>query len=575
MEKLSYDALIERRHLLEDAYKSNQFKKTIAHADEILNELGSAEVDEGYKEKLRPYIYWRKAMSYMGIAEDIINTKKDGEKEEEKKDALNKAIYSLYDYGDYGWEDWAIYMLMSAFEDLGEMTKARNIAIYLLGSDEPKIRNSAFGFYRRNTDLLFNKFFEVFKKAPAFYVQDDSWYQKWHDAYEWNGVGEYVEFSKKVAIGYKFTNAIPYQDRKYVYIGRNIEQIAGTYQFFDKERIVNWIFTLDQLPADMVFPLGRPQPGLYMTHPVKTDRYYPMKSAEETLFMEKVREFCWLVQCLGAIEVSFHSNKGLSVSQGMGESMNVNAEVGVRKVSIGGGYSNSMERDESFNSNQQVELVQHFSPKKQAYCPNDLIWLDSDPAWQMLLKQRLEGGILEYTYKISSSETCQISTSEMEEVKANFEYIMVKANGSYNSSTDNTFSRHEDTEWSLHVKFAPLEELAKQSSNHKTEALKFSDEEIEYFDMVKECLEDGEIGVRERKLLDKIRVKNGISEERAKELEATLSAPQLTDDEKEYLEAFKDACEDGKVSDKQRRLLEKLRVMYGISEERAMLLENI
>lgn len=55
----------------------------------------------------------------------------------------------------------------------------------------------------------------------------------------------------------------------------------------------------------------------------------------------------------------------------------------------------------------------------------------------------------------------------------------------------------------------------------------------------------------------------------AKELEVTLNASQLTDDEKEYLEAFKDACEDGKVSDKQRRLLEKLRVMLGISEERA------
>ena len=93
--------------------------------------------------------------------------------------------------------------------------------------------------------------------------------------------------------------------------------------------------------------------------------------------------------------------------------------------------------------------------------------------------------------------------------------------------------------------------------------------------MIKDCLEDGEIGMRERKLLNKIRVKNGISEERAKELEATLSAPQLTDEEKEYLEAFKDACEDGKISDKQRRLLEKLRVMYGITEERSRELEKM
>ena len=82
-------------------------------------------------------------------------------------------------------------------------------------------------------------------------------------------------------------------------------------------------------------------------------------------------------------------------------------------------------------------------------------------------------------------------------------------------------------------------------------------------------IKDGEIGMRERQLLDKIRVKNGISEKRAQDLEASLSVPKLTDDEKEYLEAFKDACEGGKVSDKQRRLLEKIRVMYGISEERA------
>lgn len=100
-----------------------------------------------------------------------------------------------------------------------------------------------------------------------------------------------------------------------------------------------------------------------------------------------------------------------------------------------------------------------------------------------------------------------------------------------------------------------------------------TDLEQEYLDMVIECMEDGEIGSRERKLLEKIRVKNGISEERAKELEATLSAPQLTDEEKEYLGAFKEACEDGEISDKQRRLLEKLRVMYGISESRAREIE--
>lgn len=512
-------------------YADERFSEAILTVKEIQKKTGNYLFD--VDEKQVRLIRMIEACSYSRSADRLFD-KNYSWNDVENVEALNTLNYAkklLSDFGNqYGWDDETAMEMMRVQERIGSRVSARNYAIFVLDSEEDSFRQPAIDVYNKITE--------------------------------------------EIVLGKKFIDNVDFDDRKYVFIGRNRQQIAGTYQLNDNKRIVNWIFTIDQLPIDMFFPLGRPQTGLYMAHPVKTDRYYPMKGAEEILFMEKVREFCWLVQCLGATEVSFHSNKGLSVSQGMGSSMNVNAEVGVRKVSVGGGYSNSMKRDESYTSNQQVELVQHFSPKKQAYCPNDLIWLDSDPAWQMLLKQRLEGGILEYTYKISSSETCQISTSEMEEVKANFEYIMVKANGSYNSSTDNTFSRHEDTEWSLHVKFAPLEELAKQSSNHKTEALKFSDEEIEYFDMVKECLEDGEIGVRERKLLDKIRVKNGISEERAKELEATLSAPQLTDDEKEYLEAFKDACEDGKVSDKQRRLLEKLRVMYGISEERAREIEK-
>lgn len=581
MGKLSIEKIKEKTVRIEDAFKSEQYKQSIALADELISEIDALDAGLNATEELinaregvKRYPRFIKAVSCRFCAEDILRGDMKFKMEDEANELLHQSISMLYDFADkYGWDDSVIYEIMLSCDDLGWANATRNLAILLMNSVDQVIRSKASCVYDRNTDKLFYDF-DLFKKDTTFYFEDATWFKKWYLTVKWKNDDEFIEFSKETANKFKFTNGILYQDRKYVFIGRNREQISGTYQFIDNERIVNWIFTIDRLPADMVFPLGRPQPGLYMAHPVKTDRYYPMKGAEESLFMEKVREFCWLVQCLGATEVSFHSNKGLSVSQGMGESMNVNAEVGVRKVSVGGGYSNSMKRDESYTSNQQVELVQHFSPKKQAYCPDDLIWLNSDSAWQMLLKQRLEGGIMEYTYKISSSETCQVSANEMEEVKANFEYIMVKANGSYNAATDNTFSRNEETEWSLYVKFAPMEELAGQNSSNTKGDLNLSDDEAEYLDMVKECLEDGEIGARERKLLDKIRVKNGISEERAKELEETLSTPQLTDDEKEYLEAFRDACEDGKVSDKQRRLLEKMRVMYGISEERAKEIEK-
>lgn len=103
----------------------------------------------------------------------------------------------------------------------------------------------------------------------------------------------------------------------------------------------------------------------------------------------------------------------------------------------------------------------------------------------------------------------------------------------------------------------------------------FSKPEQEYLELLKENFEDGEITTRERKMLERIRVSLGISEERAKEIEALLSNPKLTEDEQAYFDAYKEATIDGKISEKERRLLEKLRVLYNISENRAREIESI
>ena len=113
--------------------------------------------------------------------------------------------------------------------------------------------------------------------------------------------------------------------------------------------------------------------------------------------------------------------------------------------------------EHSNNSNKQVELVQHFTPKKPAYCPDDLVWLDTDDKWKTLVKQRLQhGGLADYNYKISSSETCQISAIETKEVKANLNYIMCRVDANYDSDNDLTLSNTEETVWSIHVDFATM-----------------------------------------------------------------------------------------------------------------------
>lgn len=103
-----------------------------------------------------------------------------------------------------------------------------------------------------------------------------------------------------------------------------------------------------------------------------------------------------------------------------------------------------------------------------------------------------------------------------------------------------------------------------------------TDAEQEYIDNIREFLDDdAEITPRERKMLDRIRQKLGISEGRAKELEASLSKPQLTEDEQEYLDMYREYAEKGEITEKERRRLDKFAAAMGITAERAKEIEKI
>ena len=104
-----------------------------------------------------------------------------------------------------------------------------------------------------------------------------------------------------------------------------------------------------------------------------------------------------------------------------------------------------------------------------------------------------------------------------------------------------------------------------------------SDNEQQYLEEVKACYaEDGVISDRERRLLDRLRKSMGISEARAKEIEALANPNALSKNETEYMEELKACIEnDGVISDKERRLLNRLRIMLDITEERAAELEKM
>lgn len=113
------------------------------------------------------------------------------------------------------------------------------------------------------------------------------------------------------------------------------------------------------------------------------------------------------------------------------------------------------------------------------------------------------------------------------------------------------------------------EQAAEKVSNNP------SPEEQEYFEALQEYLSDGEISERERKMLERVRKALGISEERAAELEASLQQPKLNDDEMEYLEAYKEYLVDGEIDEKSRKRLEIFRKGLGLSENRAAEIEGM
>lgn len=375
-----------------------------------------------------------------------------------------------------------------------------------------------------------------------------------------------------------------YNKRKFLFTVSNDKQIPGCY---DKEDNVQWIFSLGLIPDYINFPVGHPQPNtLYIGHPLKPGVYIPFENATEQLFMEKVRELCYLAQCLGAVEIKFKRIKGLDVSNSESSCVERSGEAGRKFLNVGGSLGVSGSETNTYSSKDGVELVQCYSPIKKPFCPEGMVWYDSDPTWQTLVKQRLNGNILSYVEHVSSIETTTVSSNQLMSLKGSFEYLFAKASGSYDAKTDKTFSKTEEIEWEIDMKFKPLQDFdnAYVTNSQATDSIdqslnsELSEDELAYKEEVEFCLEDAsEIDAHSRKFLERKRQKLGLSETRAQEIEDMVKASlvSFTDEEKEYMEALDDVIEDGAIPDNVRRLLERERKSLGISEERAKELEEI
>lgn len=230
-------------------------------------------------------------------------------------------------------------------------------------------------------------------------------------------------------------------------------------------------------------------------------------------------------------------------------------------------------RSKHLASNNPTGVVASTSePKEKKYNKQD-----RDALLKIIYK--CDGRTSDWNDEYSFIQNVEHLQSELQKCSINISKSKVYSVNSYKKLADIIL----DGGWTYTAYAASYQpvEVTKLPSDSQENKMKAKDvtinhnEEQEYLEELKECLADGEIGGSERRLLNKLRVKLGISEERAAELEASLQKPQLTEEEQEYLEAYQDAMEDGVISDKERRLLDKLMKINNISEERAKEIEML
>ena len=153
-------------------------------------------------------------------------------------------------------------------------------------------------------------------------------------------------------------------------------------------------------------------------------------------------------------------------------------------------------------------------------------------------------------------------------------------NGEIPDSERNILNKRKEKYSISDSRASEIEEFAKQErlQNLKPQ----NDSENSYYELILDFMENGIVSESNRKILNKRLEKYGITEARAKELEYFAKQEYLeskkvkfeSEEEKEYYDFIVDLMENGAISENSRKILDKRKIKFGISETRAKELEE-
>lgn len=363
----------------------------------------------------------------------------------------------------------------------------------------------------------------------------------------------------------------PYNERKLIFPVKNIFELSTITLDHVMPVEINSLFSNPNLQ----FPLSHPQVNqLYIAHPYNPNIYLLYDDYETEILLDKIREFSEIAQSLGAIEFDVKIINGFNqlgetqISKDLEGSLSLcnGTNINVKKNQI-----NSS--SEEFNLERKFNRHQTFVPKSTISKPKNTIWLQGEPSWQRLIEQRLEGGLTSHREVIETKSSRVISGTASNQLKGEIESIFADLNLNWNKNEESRYSEHSNLVLSVDIKFSniqPRNQILQPSVSNS-----LTTEELEYKEEYETCLADGEIAASERRLLDRLANKLGLSQEQVKKIEESAGNP-LTDEEKEYLDEYRSCVADGpELSPSTRRLLSKMAKSLGLTEEQVNKLENL
>ena len=389
---------------------------------------------------------------------------------------------------------------------------------------------------------------------------------------------------------------------------RNIITIAKTDRLFKSDHLT--LLNYDNLPQ-VHFPMSHPKINhSYIVHPYKTDSYLPIENYDYELLNDRLNEFFYFLQCLGATSISYEvvedeSSQQASRSQQSQSQNNRNSNynersnngqyggsagvnLGFVKAEVGGSSSNANSGSNYGEGGHQQEQSQEavmnsslrnflrmgrnqtFDPLQKPYIPNDLIWYPNEYTWQRIAQQRLNGNMLSHSETLSSSQSETLSVSEIASINEELDNLFEEVS---------TNSSHFDISGKLGIgKFgfkASYNEDESSASGHSEASSRKSNSSYRSESKIK----------KNRDYAVRIHVTFKPMNAFAQDIPYTETAPApephtasqstLSDEEKRYLEEVHFMLEnDGIIDDKERDILERYRTRFGISQARAKELEG-